>query len=242
MVAAAIFATLMFFTYGGEYYYYISYGGSYYGFPSAWFTIISRGGMTTSIFSAILITLLVASEFDWRTSRQNIIDGVAKYQWFTAKVLLIPTVSLCFYCFQLATGGILNWIGTAPEVRQTIKITNVQVLAFSGGMLGMFLFSCLALLFSMITRSAGPALGITFAYFFLEQLANRTLRGLGLDDFADCLPGQVMSTLFNYTQYDPDSRFKPSSIWETDLLISAGLAWVIIFTLLAWLVYGKRDL
>ncbi len=70
-----------------------SHGRSYFGFPNVLPAILTEGTAIASIFGVVLIVLMVCSEFDWKTSRQNIIDGLSKPQWFAGKALLIPTVA-----------------------------------------------------------------------------------------------------------------------------------------------------
>lgn len=83
--------------FGSLYYDAQKYDNINFGFPDAWPAIlVIPGAPTINIFSAVLIVLLVSSEFDWRTSRQNIIDGLSKDQWFVAKMLLLPTIALLF--------------------------------------------------------------------------------------------------------------------------------------------------
>jgi len=36
----------------------------------------------------ITVVNLTAAEYGWRTSRQNVIDGLSREEWFTAKVLV----------------------------------------------------------------------------------------------------------------------------------------------------------
>src|SRR3970040_892326 len=83
-VTLIFFATLTAFFFGSEFYNSRQYtaGNWYFSFPSAWPMVLSEGSQMVGIFTAALAALLIASEFDWRTSRQNIIDGLSKGQWF----------------------------------------------------------------------------------------------------------------------------------------------------------------
>lgn len=247
VVAVSVFSIMVFFVYGSQYYNSKMFTGMKFEFPTIWPDVLTQSAMMINIFSAVLLTLVIASEFDWRTGRQNIIDGVAKYQWFTAKLLLIPTIVLTFYFLQLVFAGVLGWMETSPASRETFEITRTHYLAISGVVLGVFLFSSIAVFFCMVARSAGPALGLTFAYLIIEQLINRTLRGLELDNIADCLPVQVINVLFRYHQYVPYKKvvgrvIVPPRIWETDMLFITAITWIVVVLLCAWLIYWKRDL
>ena len=265
------FATLLIFSYGAFFYNGRKYGGGYsdFSFPNAWSMVLADGAEMVCVFAAVLTALLIASEFDWRTSRQNIIDGLSRGQWFSAKLLLLPTIASLFYGSRLIIAGSLAWLGTRANIEHAYQLLNVQflglpgyiitppltenayhissvqLLAIAGVMLAALIACSLGLLVSLITRSAGPALGITVIYMFFENLAVPTLRGLELNNIADVFPFQVVDALCKYNQYLPAgslARNKLEIIWDTHLLFTAGIGWIIVFALLSWLVYWKRDL
>jgi hypothetical protein len=270
-VALISFATLLLFFYGSIFYssYKYSSGYSNFSFPNAWPMVLSDSAEMVCVFSGIVAALLIASEFDWRTSRQNIIDGLSKGQWFSAKLLLLPTIVSLFYGTRLLIAGSLAWLGTRANIERAHELINVkflglpgyfmtspftqdsydfssvQFLAFAGVILAALMGCGLGLLFSLITRSAGPAMGITVIYIFLEGLANNTMRGLEWNTVADFFPFQVVNALCTYYQYLPAgslAREKLIHTWDTPLLFAAGIGWIIVFVIAAWLVYRLRDL
>lgn len=63
--------------------------------PDGWASLIGLFKWFSTIYVPVTITLLVASEFTYRTARQNIIDGLSKEEFFLAKLfplLLVPWV------------------------------------------------------------------------------------------------------------------------------------------------------
>ncbi|MDX1579567.1 MAG: hypothetical protein R3266_13870, partial [Gemmatimonadota bacterium] len=56
--------------------------------PEAWSSIFSDQSVLLVIFGCIAVIMLAASEFSWRTARQNVIDGLSKTQWFWGKYML----------------------------------------------------------------------------------------------------------------------------------------------------------
>ena len=239
------FGVLTAFTYGGLYYNSINHEGMYFGLPEAWPLVLSNSATVVAIFAGALQILLVANEFDWRTSRQNIIDGLSRNQWFTAKILLLPTLFVMFYMLHISIAGTLVWLGTDQARENAMEISNTQLLAVCGAAIGGICFMSIACFVSFITRSTGPALGITFIYMFIEALVTRTLRGLDLDRLADFSPMQVHAALLNFNQYYQEGtrqRGWTTIDWDTPNLFATGIAWIIIFLTAAWLVYRKRDL
>ena len=76
--------------------------------------------MVGFIFAAVLVILLVAAEFGWRTARQNVIDGLSKTQWFAAKVLLLPLLTALFLALRVLVGGTLALAGTDLSAGATL--------------------------------------------------------------------------------------------------------------------------
>ena len=217
----------------------------YFGFPNAWDFIFNLISMPVSIFSSVLVILLVANEFDWRTSRQNIIDGLSRREWFMAKLTLLPTIVLLFYIPLLVYDVALAWLGTDPSIENAFVISSTQYLACLGTLIGVSCYVAIALLFAMLARTAGAALGITILYPFIDGRLSQTLRGFKYETLADCFPFEVVKALFNYTQYFPEGTVRRGwtvAEWDTPVLFAAGIGWIIVFVLLSWLFYWKRDL
>jgi ABC-2 type transport system permease protein len=220
-----------------------SHGHGYFGFPNSLPTILSAGTGTASIFGVVLIVLMVCNEFDWKTSRQNIIDGLAKPQWFAGKALLIPTVVVTLYLVVLAIGGTLAYIGTSASHPQGIDPTSTYILAACGALLAMACNGSVALLIALSVRSTGPALAAALIYQVFDSIAANALRGLHLPAIARYLPLQVHNALSVYGQYLPyGSGARGHLEWQTGMLFLAGATWVVVLLCVSYRVYMKRDL
>lgn len=244
-IAFFCFLVLILFMFGTYYYNGVNHKDVYFGFPDSWFRILTDGAFLADIFSAVLITLLIASEFDWRTGRQNIIDGLSRGQWFTAKLLLLPTIAVFFYGTELIIAVPLAWLGTDPAIENAYALSATQFLTVAGVLTGILCYASIALFISVITRSAGPALGFTLVYQVFENLTTRSLRGFDLDTIADCFPFQVHTALFHYNQFLPagsTARSKLEITWATPTLFATCTGWIIFFLFISWMVYSKRDL
>lgn len=240
-----LFFAAIIFSSGSVYYNNLKHGNVYYGFPNAWDFIFISISSPTSIFATALIILMVANEFDWRTSRQNIIDGMSKGQWFFAKLMLLMTIVLLFYIPLLLYDIAFTWLGTDPGIENAFQVTQTQYLAIVGILIGVSCFATIGLLVSLLARTAGAALGIMIVYPLFEETITKTIRGFDYENIADCFPARVVGALFNYNQYFPiGSRRRGWAVeeWDTSLLFAAGIGWIIVFLILSWLVYNKRDL
>jgi ABC-2 type transport system permease protein len=222
-----------------------SHGGEYFGFPNALPTILTGVTSTASIFGVVLIVLMVGNEFDWRTSRQNIIDGLSKRQWFAGKALLIPTVAVILYLVVLAIGGALALIGTSTSEPHSSDPTSTYIVAACGALLAIASNGSIALLIALSVRSTGPALAVALIYQVFESIAAAALRNLHLRAIADYLPLQVHNALLVYIQYLPygsSARGHLDSHWQTGILLLAGAAWAAVLMCVSYRVYMKRDL
>ena len=223
--------------------------------PDAWGQILGQEVLIGFIFASVLLILLVASEFSWRTARQNVIDGLSKTQWYTAKVLLLPFLVALFLALRVVVGGSLALAGTDLSTGVTV-FGAAQLSALGGMFLTGIGYASLAFFAAIAIRSSGPAMAVWFAWFaFGESLLVGGLGSLfeGLRPVLRWAPITTFNRLRDYMQYDPDA-FRRAAEWaaeherpgpELEALgpaIAGSLLWIAALTLLGWLWYRKRDL
>lgn len=222
--------------------------------PGAWREILAEPVEIASFFAAILLVLLVASEFSWRTARQNVIDGLSKEQWFWGKTLLLPLVALVFMGAVLAIGGGFALAGThfGSLERPLIDVTHVTVIG--GGLLRMVGYGSLALAAAMAIRSTGATMGVWFFYVALgERLLSLALIRLERIEWIRYLPVNVFNATSNYMQWDrvafgnaveraADRGGRPLQLWETETLLLVAAGWIALFVIGSFLWFRRRDL
>jgi hypothetical protein len=223
--------------------------------PEGWSQILGEEVMVGFIFASVLVILLVAAEFSWRTARQNVIDGLSKTQWYSAKVLLLPLLSALFLLLRVVVGGSFALAGT--DLSAGAQLFGVPQLSALGGMFVTGLgYTSLALFVSMVIRSSGPAMAVWFAWFaFGESLF---IGGLGslFESLRPALrwaPVTTFNRLRDYIQYDPEA-FRRAGEWAAQHdrpipeLQSLGpafvgsFAWIAALVVLGWFLYRRRDL
>ncbi len=222
-----------------------SHGRAYFGYPDAMPAVLTAGVSVASTFCVVLIVLLVCNEFDWKTSRQNIIDGLSKRQWLIGKVLLMATLAVALYVSQLAVGGTFAFLGTSDLHRHAFDPATNYVLAACGAVLGILGYASIALLICVSVRSTGPTLAIALIYQIFDNIAARILRSQRLGDIADWLPYQIHNALLNYSQYQPygsGARSHLESHWNTGLLFLVAAAWVVGLIGVSFRIFTRRDL
>jgi ABC-2 type transport system permease protein len=216
--------------------------GPYLGFPDAWEAVLTAGAPIASLFGAVLVALSVCGEFEWRTSRQNIIDGLSRRNWLLGKLLVIPIICVALYGTQIILGTAWAYFDTYPPHKLFLYPGSTYVTAGLGVLLGMFWYSFTALLISILVRSSGPAIGLIIIYQVFDNIVARTLIGFHLDGIAAWFPFQVHISLLEFKQYWPQPSPTLDYHWATWNLLLAGIMWAIAFAVAARWVYLRRDL
>jgi hypothetical protein len=223
--------------------------------PDAWSQILGEEVVVGFIFASVLVILLVAAEFTWRTARQNVIDGLSKTQWYSAKLLLVPFLAALFLALRAVVGGLLALAGTDLSAGATLFGT-AQLSALGGMLLTGMGYSSLAFFAAVAIRSSGPAMAVWFAWFaFGERLLVGGLGTLfeGLRPILKWAPVMTFDRLRDYIQYDPEAMRRAAE-WAAQNersapafealgpAVAGSLLWIAALTLLGWLWYRKRDL
>ena len=226
-------------------------GRSSFTLPGAWQQILGSDPEALYIFAGVMLILLVANEFTWRTARQNVIDGLSKEQFFVGKMLLIPFIVLLFLGFRIALGGTLaaaagdGWVMGAPAWRALAGLT----LAFVGNL-------AIALFIALAVRSGGAAMGVWLLYFALIEnlLAEGLVRlSASFEPVVKFFPVHVFNAITRYIQHDPEAfqravasatehhRDLPQ-IWDPGTLWLTAIGWVVVILGGAFVWFRKRDL
>ncbi len=224
--------------------------------PAAWPEILTGNAQGAAIFGSVLLILLVASEFSWRTARQNVIDGLSKEAWFRGKVGLLVALALLFFVVQVGTGLAFAAAGTEGLTASALVPGGFRVSAAGGFLLGFLGYGSLALAAALAVRGTGASLGVWFLYVaFVERLLRQGLEELGgaAGEAARYLPVHVFEQLFSYVQHDPVALGRaisraaaaggtPPEAWSWPVLLAAAVGWIVLLIGASHLVFRRRDL
>lgn len=247
-VASLVFAGLMSLVFGGMFSQGLRKPERAFTLPGAWGEVLGGPGVLASFFAAIVLILLVSAEFGWRTSRQNVIDGLSKEEFFGAKLSLLPGVGLFFFVAMLLVGGGFALAGTIAKgaLPTTAALVRPADAALMGGaIVGLLGWASFAFLLAISVRSSGSAIGAFFLFFLVEQFLGQLANAIG----------PVVAQAFRFA---PNAVFK--ALWEpqrygvvplkagqvlpiaTHWYFVAGAAYIALFVGVAFLVYRRRDL
>ena len=251
LIACSALLTIQF---GGSYYG-ATHGGTPFALPDAWGPILGGAGLPM-FFAAVILLLMVTGEFQWRTARQNVIDGLSKEQWFLGKALLIPVLSLLYLGVHLLIGGGFAVAGTdfAGVTGPLIHAKHWSQLG--GAALAIVGFTSLALFVGLAVRSPGSAMAV---WLFYVAILERLL-GSALVQWSDrfkpivrALPVTVFTELLNNLEHDPAALQRavdrahalhrpPPEVWGAGPLSFIAIAWIAVLIGGAYMWFRRRDL
>ncbi|MBN9349678.1 MAG: ABC transporter permease [Chitinophagaceae bacterium] len=193
--------------------------GSPFGFPKIWNTV---GFMSSWVlyFPGILFIMLFTNEFNFKTHRQNIIDGWERKQFISVKFVFAFLFSLVATLFNVIVAVILGLATSAKNFSfsGTENILYIFIQTFSYISFAMFL----AILF----RRSGVAIAIFFLYGLIFEWILTTLINFkfNLEPWGYFLPLQVTDTML------------PLPFGKKILYKGAPEMWVLVIISLIYLV------
>ncbi|MCY4573894.1 MAG: hypothetical protein OXF01_13955 [Gemmatimonadetes bacterium] len=221
--------------------------------PESWPNVLSGLTSPAGFFIAVLMILLVAPEFSWRTGRQNVIDGLSKERLYAGKVMLLTGLIVLFVGTALLIGVGGTLFSPSEGGPGIIRSTDFSYL---GGLtLNLLFFGSAGLMLSTLIRSAGPAMGVLFLYFLVEGVivglimrAGETARSL-----TEYFPANISEDLGDDLAHYPEllasvnadragRGLAPREFLDVEVMVMAVLAYSTIFLLISFLSMRKRDL
>lgn len=228
--------------------------------PQSWPGIINFGSGLGMLVLLVTVVLLTASEKTWRTERQNVIDGLSRTQFFTAKMIVMVSLVALLWVGVVAlttTFGALERMGETAE----LPIARGIDLKLMGGLLlNLALVGAMALFFGTAASSSGAALALAFLFLFSQSLiAVLMVRQGGIWEVtAAFLPMQVLGALTSTPTFDPEAfaqmaertrlmeesgrpSMTPRPLGAVEAITSA-LLYIAVFLAGAWFTIRRRDL
>ncbi len=140
----------------------------YFIFPNIWSSLAYLGNWLSFFFLGIIGVLSISIEFENRTFRQNIITGLSRGQFFSAKFLLVlavATLATLYFCIvALLAGSISTETIYLSKVLEGLPIIGQFWLMCVG-------YTSLGLLMATLFKRTGLALFSYLAYsLFLESI------------------------------------------------------------------------
>lgn len=195
-----------------------------YSFSGVWQNL----GFWTSIFVvfiAILIIILTTNEYQFKTNRQNVIDGWKRIDFYHAKWLVVLLLSflttIYVFILGLAFGVANSSFSTFPGHFESLFY--VWVLALN--------YYSFALMLSLFFKKSGVTIGMFFFYsMIIESLVSKLVNHY-TDSFAgNFMPLQCSDELLPFPLIDMMKAMAKMEAGPAPwIYVSASFAWIIIY-------------
>ena len=256
VVSWALFTLINVLGHGGEAYRAMDDPSRSYALPEVWSEIFSGNSTVALIFGSIAVVMLVASEFSWRTSRQNVIDGIDKMQWYWGKVMLLVLVGVVFIATQIGIGTTAAALGTNASDATSPLVPLGSVLAAVALGLAFLNVGGLALLCATTIRSSGPAMAVWFAWVSLgEQLIPQLVTRIipSARPVLEMLPFAAAQQVLPFWRFDAttyeamtqralEAGEAVPELPNMLLWVGTNAAWAALFVGVGYLAFRRRDL
>lgn len=137
-------------------------GFSIFKFPYVWHNMAYLMGWFQLILAVLVITL-VTNEYSFKTLRQNIIDGMSKWEVVIAKEMIILLLTLSSVVVLI---GVTIFLGEKVEGVHFMDGTKVVLAYF----LSTFFYLNLAYFLSSILKRSGLSIGLLLIYSVVELI------------------------------------------------------------------------
>jgi ABC-2 type transport system permease protein len=210
-----------------------------YTFPKTW-NMVTYVSTFLFLFPGLLLINHSCNEFTYKTSRQNIIDGISRKDYITVKLLMAVLLSAVSTVFVFLTGLLWGIISTGSLNNFTENISFVFYF-----FLQTLLYSLVAVFIAHWVRRSGLALGIYFAYsLILENIVVNLLFFMFMKmkvnaKYVQLFPLQSSDSLIKTPEL---SGLLAANTFSDTVLIFVTTAYIALF---GWLTYSrflKRDI
>ena len=211
--------------------------------PRMWFfnMNVTQQAYFASFFNvllAVVVVIVTTNDFQYKTMRQNIIDGMSKRQVIFSKFLLVFFLSFIATLYTFLVGLVIGMLeSTTYDWYENIHL----IVLYFVQTLGYFSF---AFLFSIVVKRPAIAIVSFILYFPVETIIGKIISGdlyqvFPLKVFADLTPIPFFKSILASvkTQGVPEPW-----ILDTNVRIILSLVYVLLFFLLTYFILKRKDL
>lgn len=207
-----------------------------YTYPAVWDNV----AYWTKFFAAliaILVILLTTNEYQFRTNRQNVIDGFTRMQVYHSKWLLVLILSLSVTVFTFMEGTIFAAINGSSLGNFTVnagKLVYVFLLTIN--------YFAFALTLSLFIKKSGAATLLFLLYNYIaETMATEILSKKFNLVYGHFLPLQCSADLIPFPMMDMAKKLLSKEGQPTNYLIMATIAWLFIYYMAGRIKLKRTD-
>lgn len=177
------------------------------------------------VFISILIIIITTNEYQFKTNRQNIIDGWKRLDFYHAKWLVVLCLSLVttLYVFIVGVALAANQGGLSSFPGELVHLFYVWLLSLN--------YFGFALLLSLFFKRSGITIGIFFLYsMIIESLLGHFINWESKTEVGNFLPLQCSDELLPFPMLDMmKTMMNITESSNTNYYIMASVGWIIAY-------------
>ncbi len=207
-----------------------------YHFPDVWQNLVYISGFF-KIVLAIMVVISVTNEFAYRTVRQNIIDGLSRWQFVQSKIYTNVLLSLMSVAMVFVIGLVTGMI-YSPELKISYILTDLEF--FPAYFLEVFAFVSYALLLGVLVQRSGLTIILLLLSNMIEWILKAKIVPDDMQWLKQLFPMESISNLVSL----PFARYALQEIQDYVSLVSVAIAvvWTCLFNYFAYLKLEKSDI
>lgn len=208
--------------------------GSPFAFPNVFHTVAYAGSFL-HVLPGLLMILLVSNEYNFRTHRQNVIDGLGRSQFIVAKIALAVIFAGVVALMMALTACIFGLTDDGEFSSEGIRYVGyffVQSL----------LYMSVAMAVAVFVKRAGIGIGLYFVYsFIVENIVSLVLNRKVYAGSGYFLPINSADRLI-HAPTAIGKMLRPDTIPDEMWLLLAAVAWTVFFFWLCKRRFETMDL
>ncbi len=213
-----------------------------YDFPDVWQNI-TYFATFFKVFLAFIVIISVTNEINYRTLRQNIIDGLSKWEFLGSKALLVLSLAILATIFLFFT-GLVDGLIYSHVIEWKLIFSDLQFLA--AYFLELITFMSLAFLLSVLLQKSGFVIVIIFMYTLIFEpflTINIEHNPIFPGYLKPLVPFMPIKSLNNLVQIPfPKYVFMDTHDFVAFQDVVLVLGWLVIYQILIIIMLRHRDL
>lgn len=214
----------------------------FYDFPDVWQNV-AYIATYFKLLLAFIVIISIANEVEFRTLRQNIIDGMSKKEWLASKLLFLLSLSIGSILLLFLIGLLNGLVYSHPDGFRFIFHSLSFLFAYG---LEVFTFLTFSLLLTLIIRRAGLVIvGLTMYTLAFEPFVALALMNIPeISHWGPYIAPYFPIRALNNLIHIPFPRYVLQEIQDYVSLkeVFIVLLWLIFNVGMSYWILKKRDL
>ncbi|MCW5911969.1 MAG: hypothetical protein KIT62_12890 [Cyclobacteriaceae bacterium] len=211
-----------------------------YHFPDIWQNLIWISGLF-KIVLAVMVVISITNEYQYRTLRQNIIDGLSRWEFMQSKILTNVLLSLISVVMILSITLLTGFIYT-PKIEWDFFFLGAEF--FIAYFIEVFAFLSYALMLGVLVQRSGLTIVLLMLSHMIEAIIKVNIFRSGVEAEIGWLKQFFpLESITNLVPL-PFARYALQEIQDyvslTAVLIALG--WTVLFNYFAYLKLKKSDI